>query len=92
MKIITADYHRNGVGGEPFWVAIVETKGGDWPKRCLVHRAQGAGRCFVLDLDKAAAGDIAFGSNSWRGDRFETGFDKLLDKFSRDTTGYGPWD
>src|SRR5438270_340558 len=26
---------------------------------------------IVLDVDKLARGDIAFGSNSWRGDRFE---------------------
>lgn len=92
MKIITADYHRNGVGGEPFYVAIVETKGPEWPKRCLVHRAQGEGRCFVLDLDKAAAGDIAFGSNSWRGDVFAARFDPALDKYIRETSGYAPWE
>ena len=27
--------------------------------------------CAVLDVDKLAQGDIAFGSNSWRGDNFE---------------------
>jgi hypothetical protein len=27
--------------------------------------------CAVLDLGKLAGGDIAFGSNSWRGDQFE---------------------
>ena len=29
------------------------------------------GHCAVLDVAKLAAGDIIFGSNSWRGDRFE---------------------
>ena len=27
--------------------------------------------CAVLDVAKLAAGDIAFGSNSWRGDEYE---------------------
>jgi len=28
-------------------------------------------QCAVLDVDKLAAGDIVFGSNSWRGDKYE---------------------
>jgi hypothetical protein len=28
--------------------------------------------CAVLDVAKLAAGDVAFGSNSWRGDEYES--------------------
>ena len=34
--------------------------------------------CAVLDVDKLAKGDIAFGSNSWRGDRFEQSLRKAI--------------
>ena len=30
----------------------------------------------MLDVGKLATADIAFGSNSWRGDRFEASLDK----------------
>jgi hypothetical protein len=32
----------------------------------------------VLDVDKLAQSDIAFGSNSWRGDRFEQSLRKAI--------------
>jgi hypothetical protein len=32
----------------------------------------------VLAVDKLAAGDIAFGSNSWRGDRYESELRKQI--------------
>lgn len=35
-KILTAAYHRNGVGGAGFFVAIVETHGSDCDGRYLV--------------------------------------------------------
>jgi hypothetical protein len=31
----------------------------------------GLHHCAVLDVAKLAGGDIAFGSNSWRGDQYE---------------------
>ena len=34
--------------------------------------------CAVLDVDKLAKGDIAFGSNSWRGDCFEESLRKAI--------------
>ena len=38
--------------------------------------------CAVLDVAKLAAGDIAFGSNSWRGDQYEP-------HLRAETTGHG---
>ena len=60
--------HRNGVSGAPFHVALFR----DEAERLML------GIVFdeptyvaVLDLQEVAAGNIAFGSNSWRGDRYE---------------------
>lgn len=63
-------YHRNGISGAPFHVLLFR----DFDQRRMLgilfaeetHVA-------VLQLDKLAAGDIAFGSNSWRGDCYEPG-------------------
>ena len=69
LKILFTDRHRNGVAGAPFEVVLFK-----------VHRERDAkvailfdepGHFAVLDVHSLAAGDIAFGSNSWRGDDFE---------------------
>lgn len=71
-KIIAADYHRNGVGGQGFGVVVF-----------VPHKDVGAegnmvgvvfperGHVAVLDIDMLADGIVAFGKNSWRGDNFE---------------------
>jgi hypothetical protein len=69
LKIIGTAHHRNSVAGAPFDVVLFK-----------VHREPGVkvgilfddpGYCAVLDVTMLAAGDIAFGSNSWRGDDYE---------------------
>lgn len=55
LTIIDLAHHRNGIGGAPFAVILFEQDR----------------HCAVLDVDKLVQGDITFGSNSWRGDRFE---------------------
>ncbi len=85
MKLITQDYHRNGISGTGFHVAIFEddsNKGARMvgivlPREC--DEAYGLINCFVFDLDKLATGDIAFGSNSWRGDRYAAGLRELIE-------------
>src|SRR2546421_1924640 len=67
LKIVTTSHHRNGISGNPFDVTIFEQDG----QRYIAFDFANEGGFGVVDLDKAAAGDIAFGSNSWRGDRFE---------------------
>jgi len=69
LTIKAIDHHRNGVGGAPFYVVLFRDE---------VEQANMVGIVFdapdhvaVLDVDKAAAGNVAFGSNSWRGDRYE---------------------
>lgn len=84
LKLITQSHHGNGpFNGLPFSVAIFQH--GDQRMLGIVvdhdddgtPRADGIG-CFVLDLDKAAAGDIAFGSNSFDGEYFDAELRDLI--------------
>lgn len=62
--------HRNGVCGAPFHVTLFR----DEAERLMLGIVfDEPGYVAVLDLQEVAAGNIAFGSNSWRGDRYETG-------------------
>ena len=70
-RIINIARHRNGVGGAPFDVVLfTDTGEGGNRKVAILFEMQSF--CAVLDVDKLAAGDIAFGSNSWRGDEYES--------------------
>jgi len=85
MKLIIENiqYHRNGVCGAPFHV--------------LIFRDPDEGRMVgivfdqeyhvaVFNLDKLALGNIAFGVNSWRGDRYESHLRKAI-RISSTPTG-----
>lgn len=68
LHIENIQRHRNGVCGAPFHVLIF----------CDPDEGRMVGIVFdeehyvaVFHLDKLAAGNIAFGNNSWRGDRYE---------------------
>jgi hypothetical protein len=71
-------YHRNGICGEGFHVAIVESEiePGDVRKMLCVtfgaHEEGTAGgyRTAVFDLALLAQDNIKFGQNSWRGDHW----------------------
>jgi len=67
MTIIDIAYHRNGIGGAPFRVILFEDDSG----RKVGIVFEEAYHCAVFDVAKLASGDIAFASNSWRGDQFE---------------------
>src|SRR5262249_52361508 len=78
-RIISIDYHRNGIGGAPFHAILFEDRGEDGSRKVAVVFAA-PWHTAVLDVDKLAAGDIAFGSNSWRGDVFEPALRKAIAK------------
>lgn len=81
--VLQADYHRNGVSGEGFYVGIVADDEGD---KLLIHfpeydkggeLARFQSRIAVLDLAQAAEGNIYMhpvgdqpGGNAWRGDHY----------------------
>jgi hypothetical protein len=71
---IRVDYHRNGISGEGFHVALFDNKleGESEPRHFVGVLFEGGGRCAVFDVDELKAGNIQFAQgNSWRGDYYE---------------------
>lgn len=64
------DRHRNGVSGEPFYVVLFEDRA--YPDLFVATVFDEPGRVAVLSVEKLTDGNIAFGENSWRGDRYES--------------------
>lgn len=69
LQIVDADYHRNGVAGLPFKVAVVDDANDSDMKLVIMFEAEG--HTAVLSLNKLMDEDITFGSNSYRGDLYE---------------------
>lgn len=70
LTILDMAYHRNGIGGAPFDVVLLEDHGPEGSRKVAILFDEPS-HCAVLDLAKLALGDIAFASNSWRGDNYE---------------------
>lgn len=70
LSIISAAYHRNGICGAPFQVAIFEDDGPEAGRKVGIIFDE-PHHCAVLDLQKLVQGDITCGTNSWRGDNYE---------------------
>jgi hypothetical protein len=70
IKIFNHARHRNGICGAPFDVFLFEDSESK-DRRKLAILFEESHHCAVLDISQIAAGDIAFGSNSWRGDQYE---------------------
>lgn len=70
LTIIAIARHRNVVGGAPFDVALFKERGQGGSLKLGILFDE-PGHCAVLDVALLSAGDIAFGSNSWRGDDYE---------------------
>jgi hypothetical protein len=77
LRILNIAYHRNGVGGAPFHVIVFRDSEHKTSLKLSIvfdepwHTA-------VLDINKLAERDIAFGSNSWRGDQYEPALRKAI--------------
>lgn len=88
MKILKSAYHRNGVGGRPFYVYLVEGEVGDSVPlgKTLVVRFcgntdegdKGTMDCAAFDMSLLRDDVIEFGVNSWRGDRVSCELDRVL--------------
>ena len=70
LTIIAIAHHRNGVCGAPFDVVLFKDRGAEGSRKVAILFDEPY-HCAVLDVAKLAAGDIAFMSNSWRGDHYE---------------------
>ena len=71
LKISNIAHHRNGVRGEPFDIVLFKDQGPEGSHKVAILFSA-PGQCAVLDMAKLAAGHIAFRSNSWRGEEYET--------------------
>ena len=71
IHVSDASFHRNGISGQPFHVAIIED-GHDLDKKLVIMFTNSPGHTAVLSLSKLAGEDIAFTSNSYRGDMYES--------------------
>lgn len=70
LQILDLAYHRNGVGGLPFKVALVDDANSGDVKLIIMFEQEGY--TAVLSVDKLHEDeDISFGTNSWRGDQYE---------------------
>lgn len=76
-------HHRNGVCGEPFFVVRFTDTELDSEMVATVFPTYSEsddgtetysanGRCAILSVARLSEGDIAFGSNSWRGDHWDS--------------------
>lgn len=74
LDIISQDFHRNGVGGAPFNVYLVDD--GEDDMKLVIAFAEKE-YTAVFSVERLAAGDIEFGSNSWRGDVFRAALDEI---------------
>jgi hypothetical protein len=79
LTIIDIAHHRNGICGAPFAVVLFEDSGPEGSRKVAIL-FDGQYHCAVLDVAKLAAGDIAFMSNSWRGDQYEPSLRKAVQK------------
>jgi hypothetical protein len=70
LRIETIQHHRNGVGGAPFHVVLFQDSG-ELGSRKVAIVFDTEWHTAILDVTKLASGDVAFGSNSWRGDHYE---------------------
>src|ERR1700693_4885881 len=78
LTIIDIAHHRNGISGAPFDVALFEDHDAAEGSRKVAILFEQPCHCAVLDVAKLAQGDIAFGSNSWRGDHYEPHLRKAI--------------
>ena len=71
IRVIETACHRNGICGAPFHVVLFHDTGDENTRKVGILFEEPY-HCAVLDVAKLAEGSIAFGVNSYRGDRFES--------------------
>jgi hypothetical protein len=79
LNIIDIASHRNGICGAPFHAVLFHDSGPEGSRKVAIVFEE-PHHCAVLDIAKLDAGDIAFGSNSWRGDNYEPALRQAIAK------------
>ena len=76
-------YHRNGIGGCPFWVVRFRYDPDSFGEKenFLSIIGGNKGMCAVIALDRIPARGLAFAANTnrWRGDNFENALRQAID-------------
>jgi hypothetical protein len=80
QSIVAIEYHRNGISGAPFHVMVFQDHGEESSRKVGIV-FDSPYHVAVLDIAKLADGNIAFGSNSWRGDVFEPELRIAIEKY-----------
>ena len=68
LRFHSIQSHRNGISGEPFHALLFQDPDEGTMLGVVFDAPQ---HVAVFNLSKLAAGNIAFGVNSWRGDHYE---------------------
>jgi hypothetical protein len=79
-RIIAIDYHRNGIDGAPFHAVLFDDSGDEGSRKLGIVFDEPF-HVAVFDVAKLAAGNITFGENSWRGDRFEPALRQAISRW-----------
>ena len=76
-RVLQVEYHRNGVGGEGFHAVLFDDCEGH---RLLALVFPAPGHVAVIEPQRAAAGILGLGDNTWRGDYFEPELRRAIDE------------
>lgn len=83
LQIENVQLHRNGISGAPFHALIFRDPD---EGRMLGIVFEQKHHVAVFNLDKLALGNIAFGVNSWRGDRYEPHLRMAIEQMTGEVT------
>ena len=71
MKILQVAHHRNGICGIDFHAVLFQDSPDGKTENFLATVFPEKGAVAVVGLDRIEQDGVAFGANSWRGDRYE---------------------
>ena len=91
LKIHSATWHRNGVGGAGFYAILFCDQ--SERREMVASLFDAPDYCAVYDVGLLAKGSVEFGENSWRGDHYEAALRPLLKAYLSDkgTNRIGPF-
>jgi hypothetical protein len=90
LKVQSVSWHRNGIGGVGFYAVIFtdpEQQGSEEKGNMVASLFDEPGYCAVYNLPLLEKGDVAFGSNSYRGDVYEEQLRPLVEKWLKKNGG-----
>ncbi len=81
LRIDTIQHHPNGISGAPFHVVLFRDAD---EGRMVGVVFEPEHHVAVFNLHRIVQGDIAFGSNSWRGDVYEPYLRRAIDRWRKE--------